>query len=125
MIRPDPKPKQYKITPTAKPRQTRADVWKKRPCVMRYRAFADQVRAMGVEVPESCSRITFIIQMPKSWSKSKKKEMMGSPHCQKPDIDNLCKALLDAIYDDDSVVWDISLRKVWGDEGGILIESKS
>jgi len=29
-----------------KPRQTRADVWKKRPCVMAYRAWADKLRSM-------------------------------------------------------------------------------
>jgi len=39
--------KEYKITPVPKPRQTRSDKWKQRPCVMRYRAFADEVRAAG------------------------------------------------------------------------------
>ena len=32
------------ITPVAKPRQTRSDVWKKRPCVVKYRQFADDLR---------------------------------------------------------------------------------
>ena len=120
-MRPDPKPRKYKITPIAKPRQTRADVWKKRPCVLRYRAFADQVRAMGLVVPESGARITFILPMPRSWSKAKREMMRSTPHQQKPDIDNRCKALLDALYEDDSVVWEISLCKVWGDEGAIVI----
>lgn len=30
----------YDITPIGKPRMTRADKWKQRPPVMRYRAFA-------------------------------------------------------------------------------------
>ena len=31
----------YDITPIGKPRMTRADKWKQRPAVMRYRAFCD------------------------------------------------------------------------------------
>ena len=34
----------YDITPCPKPRQTQSDKWKKRPPVLRYRAFADEVR---------------------------------------------------------------------------------
>ena len=112
----------YHITPTPKPRQTRADIWKQRPRVMRYRAFADEVRAMGIKVPESDCKVLFILPMPPSWSKKKREMMRSRPHRQKPDIDNLCKALLDALYGDDSVVWEISLCKVWGDVGAIEIE---
>ncbi|MGU0055537.1 RusA family crossover junction endodeoxyribonuclease [Enterobacter hormaechei] len=43
--------------------------------------------------------------------------MNGKPHQQKPDKDNLEKALLDAIFDDDSRVWDGRVTKVWGRGG--------
>lgn len=61
----------YAITPMGKPRMTRSDKWKKRPEVLRYRAFCDEVRARGVILPESRSHIIFILPMPQSWSKKK------------------------------------------------------
>ena len=113
----------YPITPCPKPRQTRADKWKKRPPVLRYRAFADTCRELGVAVPESGAKVTFILPMPKSWSKKKRAQMDGQPHQQTPDVDNLGKALLDAVYEDDSCVWDIRMIKRWGVEGRIDIEN--
>ena len=34
---------------------------------------------------------TFILPMPKSWSKKKKQLMHGKPHIIKPDLDNIIK----------------------------------
>lgn len=115
----------YFIEPCSKPRMTQGDKWKKRPVVLRYYAFKEQCRLNRVVVPESGATVTFYISMPKSWTKKKKKEMKGEAHQQKPDIDNLIKALLDAVYDDDSCVWDIRARKVWSDQGMIIIEELS
>jgi Holliday junction resolvase RusA-like endonuclease len=116
----------YNITPVPKPRQTRSDKWKKRPCVMRYRAFADEVRAAGISLPDSGARIVFVMPMPATWSKTKKMLMRGSPHQQKPDIDNLLKALLDSIFDDDAHIWDVHAVKIWGETGMIkVIETKA
>jgi len=114
--------KEYSITPVPKPRQTRSDRWRQRPCVMRYRAFADEVRAAEFKIPESGAHITFILPMPKSWSKKKKELMNGQPHQQTPDIDNLQKALMDAIYRDDSHIWDLWVTKKWGKYGKIIIK---
>lgn len=51
--------------------------------------------------------------------------MRGTPHEQKPDKDNLLKALLDALYGDDSHVWhDDGHLKFWGDEGSITVISR-
>lgn len=60
--------------------------------------------------------------MPQSWSKKKKEQMNDTPHQQTPDVDNLLKAVLDAIYDQDGVVWDIHVKKRWGYGGAICIE---
>ncbi|AMO48870.1 Endodeoxyribonuclease RusA [Enterobacter sp. FY-07] len=100
---------------------TRSDKWKKRPEVLRYRAFCDEVRARGVILPESGSHITFILPMPQSWSKKKRAEMNGKPHKSKPDKDNLEKALLDALFEDDSHVWDSRVTKLWGEVGQVII----
>ncbi|WP_372809350.1 RusA family crossover junction endodeoxyribonuclease [Litorivivens sp.] len=113
----------YPITPMGKPRMTRSDKWKQRPAVMRYRSFKDEVRLHGLTVPESGAHIMFVLPMPKSWSKKRKAEMNGKPHQSKPDIDNLTKALFDAIFEDDAHIWDHRSTKVWGDEGAIFIGS--
>lgn len=112
----------YPITPVPKPRMTQRDRrLPKRPCVARYHAFKDQVRALGVEVPASGAHVEFKMPMPKSWSGKKKSRMVFTPHQQKPDIDNLLKALLDAVHKDDSHIWDIRASKSWSTEGKIII----
>jgi len=111
----------YRITPVPKCRQTRSDKWKKRPCVMRYRSFADEVRQLGITVNPCGDLIIFYLPMPTSWSKQKKKDMDGTPHRQKPDIDNLLKALLDAVFYNDSHIYDIHPIKRWAYEGSICI----
>ena len=113
--------KTYPITPVPKPRQTQSDRWKQRPAVMRYRAFCDEVRLRGVTVQESGSHVVFVLPMPKSWSKKKQIEMIGMPHRQTPDIDNLCKALLDALFSNDAHIHDIHVGKLWGEFGEIRI----
>ena len=112
----------YDIVPVPKPRMTKSDQWKKRPATSRYWAFKDEVQLKGISVLEMGTHITFVMPMPKSWSKKKKAEFLGEPHQQKPDVDNLTKALLDAIYDDDAHIWDIRTTKIWGEVGRIIIE---
>lgn len=115
----------YNITPVPKPRQTRSDRWKQRPAVMRYRSFKDEIRANRVSIPDSGARIVFVMPMPATWSKTKKMLMRGAPHQQTPDIDNLLKALLDSIFDNDSHIWDVYAAKIWGETGMIkIIETK-
>lgn len=114
--------KTYPITPTPAPRQSRKDKWQPRPSVLRYRAFRDEVRLRGVKVPPEGATLIFVLPMPESWSKAKKACMDGTPHEQKPDLDNLEKALLDAIYGEDSHVWHLDEKtKWWGREGSITV----
>lgn len=112
---------EYSITPVPKPRMTQRDKWAKRPAVMRYREFCDQCRELGVTVPDGGAHVRFIMPMPKSWSAKKKAEMAGQPHQQKPDLDNLLKALFDATRKEDSGIYSISAIKEWGDHGRIII----
>lgn len=100
---------------------TRSDKWKKRDSVLRYRAFKDEVRLRGIQLPESGYHVIFVLPMPKSWSKKKMAEMNGKPHQQKPDKDNLEKALLDSIFEDDCRIWDGRVSKIWGYEGKIIV----
>ena len=114
----------YDIVPVPKPRMTRADAWKKRKSVLNYWAFKAECELKIRNVQINGKKIIFNIPMPKSWPKYRKAAEEGQPHRQKPDIDNLCKALLDALMDDDSGISDISLSKRWAVEGSIEIEEK-
>ena len=112
----------YDITPIGKPRMTQRDRWHKRPATAAYWSYKAQVRLLGIELPESGYHITFVIPMPQRWSKKKRAQPAGPPHQQKPDKDNLEKALLDAVFDEDSHVWDGRVTKIWGERGRIIIE---
>lgn len=111
----------YDICPLPKPRMTQRDRWAKRPAVLRYRAFCDEVRLRRLQLPVSGSHVTFVLPMPPSWSKKKRTASAGQPHQQKPDVDNLMKALMDALFADDSGVWDVRVSKIWGESGSIRI----
>jgi Holliday junction resolvase RusA-like endonuclease len=110
----------YDITPVAKPRMTQSDKWKKRPATAKYWAFKDEVRAAGMTLWNGCT-VVFHIPMPASWSVKKKHAMRGEYHTQKPDCDNLLKAALDAIYDDDAHLAHITIIKRWADTGAIVV----
>nr|DAX05363.1 MAG TPA: Endodeoxyribonuclease RusA [Caudoviricetes sp.] len=112
---------EFDITPVPKPRMTQRDKWQKRPSVMRYRAFCDEARLRRIMLPESGAEIVFQMPMPKSWSGVKRRSMAGQPHQQKPDVDNLLKALMDALFDDDCKVWNVAVSKVWGESGKITV----
>ena len=111
----------YDVCPVTKPRQTQSDRWKKRPCVLRYRAFADRCRELNMIVNDRGSHVIFNMPMPKSWSKKKKAEMDGEYHQQTPDADNLLKSVLDSLYKDDSHICDIRITKKWSYIGFIRI----
>jgi Holliday junction resolvase RusA-like endonuclease len=53
-----------------------------------------------------------------SWSKKKRAEFLHRPHTQRPDLDNLAKAIKDGLnrvaWGDDSQVAELHCRKVWG-----------
>jgi len=100
---------------------TRADSWRKRPVILRYHEFKDVIRETGASLDESGMLVEFQLPMPPSWSARKRAELNGKPHQQKPDLDNLLKALMDALLPDDSIVWDIHARKVWGTIGTITL----
>lgn len=117
----------YDITPVSAPRMTGRDKWLQppRPAVAKYNAFKRECKLKKVFLPEGGSKITFVLPFPKSYSKKKCKALDGKPYQVKArnDLDNLFKALMDAIFDDDSHIWQINgLKKIWGYEGQIIIE---
>lgn len=112
--------KKFYINPIPKPRMTRADRWKKRPCVIKYWEYKDKLKELlklyKVEI-DDVIKVKFGVPMPKSWSKKKKKEMQEKPHQQRPDVDNLVKGLMDSLFQEDSHIHTIEAKKVWSDTG--------
>lgn len=118
----------FPSAPVPKPRLTRRDKWltPPRPPVARYYTFANAVRALmearHFNLPDEGAHFAFYIPMPKSWSKSARMAYRGTAHRQKPDIDNLLKAIFDAMSGNDCTIWHIaSVKKVWADEGSFTI----
>lgn len=113
------------IRPVPKPRMTRADTWKKRDCVVRYWEFKDQLTLLAkikkLQIPNNHLHLIFIFAVPQSWSKKKQKEMIGKPHQDKPDIDNLTKAFFDCLVEKDQVIWDVRASKYWGEKDMIVV----
>ena len=118
------------VAPFAKPRMTQRDRWAKRQIVIDYFAFRDTVkqeikRLLALQNNNDKKSweeldIGFFIPMPKSWSKKKRSEMAGTPHKQRPDLDNYIKGLLDALLEEDCKVWRVSARKIWVDTEGCI-----
>lgn len=63
--------------------------------------------------------ITAVFPIPKSVSKKKRAALIDAPYPHKPDCDNICKSVLDALngiaYDDDSQVTMVVVRKKYGE----------
>ena len=119
------------VAPFAKPRMTQRDRWAKRQIVKDYFAFRDTVkqeieRLLALQNNDDKNKsweeldIVFFIPMPISWSKKKRSEMAGTPHKQRPDLDNYIKGLLDALLEEDCKVWRVSARKIWVDTEGCI-----
>ena len=66
-------------------------------------------------MPPIGASITFVIPVPRSWSKKKKKLYHGTFHQSKPDIDNLQKAFLDSLMKEDKQIAHLEVQKRWVD----------
>lgn len=103
--------------PMGKPRMTRRDKWKKRDKVLRWHAYKDEIRlkAGAFSLPTSDYWMIFTFKPPRSWSISRTVAAFDKPHQQRPDKDNLEKAILDIFLpEDDSKVYDGRATKQWG-----------
>lgn len=120
--------KSIELPPNTKPRMTRKDQWKKRPCVTQYWEYKDKLRELfeARELPIPYLLI-FVIPMPTSWSKRKRDSLRGTRCESTPDKDNLEKGFLDALFTkesgikNDAHVYDGRTLKVWGETGRIVV----
>lgn len=112
--------KTFYIDPMGKPRILRGqtDI-----TAVRWRNYKEALKILrgAFAVPTESILILFVIPMPESWSDKKRKAMRFKRHQQKPDIDNLHKGFLDALYDCDQIFWDAHIVKIWGESGSIQV----
>ena len=107
---------------------TRSDAWKKRPCVVKYWAYKDELRRLIKENDIKIDKeiyLEFYLPMPKSWSKKKKLSLNNKTHEQRPDVDNLMKGVMDSLFEEDSHIHTIYAKKKWSDNPGIVFMSKN
>jgi Holliday junction resolvase RusA-like endonuclease len=113
--------------PVGKPRQTQRDKWMKRDCVVRYRAWADAARlAAPKDLPAEPIWVTVWawLPIPKSLTKTRQRGLKGQNHRQKPDADNILKAVCDALFVKDEVIACKHIEKFWDDGYGprVIVE---
>ena len=71
------------------------------------------VKQQRFTIPEQNVHMIFYLPVPKTWKEYKKKEMHMKLHQQKPDIDNLVKAVFDSIFTEDKYIADFRATKRW------------
>lgn len=114
--------KHYDITPIPKPRLTHQGRFSDR--AKRYYKYCNDLNMMNLKINECGSHIVFVLPMPKSWSGRIRDALRDTPHKTKNsnDVDNLVKAVMDAVFKNDGHVWDIRASKFWGDDGAIYVK---
>lgn len=85
----------------------------------RYNAYKIALLSLAKEkgfelLPQGCS-FRFYIPMPKTWTKKKRAIMHFKLHQQKPDIDNLMKAVFDSMLSEDKYIAHFEAVKFWVD----------
>jgi Holliday junction resolvase RusA-like endonuclease len=97
---------------------------RQRPAVTMYFNFKNtlvaQAKKMGFTLGQTLDAV-YLIPMPDSWSGKRKAEMVGMPCKSVPDTDNITKAILDALRENDSDIWWEKAEKRWSYRGSILI----
>jgi len=79
-------------------------------------AILTHARRMGFTLPAYGWSVYFYIPIPKRWSPQDRIRMHGQPHHKKPDLDNLYKAVTDALIPNDEVIAQLSgWGKFWVD----------
>lgn len=117
----------WDVTPVPKPRMTQRDKWLKpaRKPVAQYHSYKKCLQAFSLRdkyVVTNPLSLIFVMPMPASWSKKKRLSMIGQPHTDKPDLDNLIKAFKDSLCENDSHIHTYDqMRKVWGTSGVVVI----
>lgn len=105
----------YQGIPVGKPRMTQQDKYVMRPAAKKYWDFKAALKAAAgpmLDNPDIIA-VTAWVPMKGSWPKSKQQAMAGKPCRLRPDCDNLVKAVMDALFDEDCCIWAGLSVKYW------------
>jgi Holliday junction resolvase RusA-like endonuclease len=78
-------------------------------------ALLAEAKQKGFTIPPAGLHVTFLIPIPKTWSKKKKKLHHGLLMQSRPDIDNLIKSFCDSLTAEDKFIANITATKRWVD----------
>jgi len=109
--------------PVGKPTMTHSDKWNTRECVLEYRAFCDRLRfkAYGKNRKQPLAGPTRLYVHCFIADTNKQFKRYG-PHTIKPDASNILKAIEDALFLNDQVIYSASCEKVWANGSPERIE---
>ena len=85
-------------------------------------------RSANFKLPSQGLCVRFFIPMPRTWKKWQREIMNGKLHRNKPDIDNLLKAVFDSLMAEDKFIGHLGeVAKIWTDneKGWIEFEIKT
>ena len=114
----------FHLIPVPAPRMVRSDKYRKRPSVMRYFAFRNELvlqANLQKYIFQSPLIIKFYIQMPFSWSVKKRSRLENTLHTSKPDLDNLIKSFMDGLSSSDQNISIIHAAKYWSSSNKIIV----
>lgn len=88
-----------------------------------YEAKKKRVRLEFGPVPDGLVHlsVTAVRAMPKSWSKAKRAEMVGTFAQPAPDTDNILGGIMDALFGQDDRVVSVFCQKFWGEQHELWI----
>jgi len=117
-------------TPFAKqrPRMTRGGRVYTPQETVRFEDTVRQLAAINIKQPLSGPvqiMVYCAFACPPSWSAKKRAAHLGQPHTQRPDLDNLMKAVCDGMnrvaYDDDGQIAQMTAIKVWAETAETVV----
>lgn len=108
--------------PISAPRMTRRDKWAKRPCVVKYFAWRDLARLSARRLPDpelvEHIEVSALFPLPR---RPRAGQVNGGPHRQKPDVDNILKAVLDALFGQDQAIPSAKITKSYNRYPGTVV----
>lgn len=116
------------VTPMGAPRANQGKSWFARG--KNYMMFKDKLREeierVGFKVKNGYLDLIFCMPIPNIERGSKrsvreKVSRHGQPHRQKPDVDNILKGFMDAMFTDDAMIYRVTAIKVWTFKPGIIL----
>ena len=102
--------------PPGKPRQTQKDKWNPDDRVKIYRAWADLLRLKAFRRNRKIALEAPTVLRIAAYFQDGPQHRVG-PHLVTPDVDNVAKAVMDALFLNDAMVYRVTAEKYWCDGG--------